>query len=554
MELLAGETVVDDVHRVETLLLDARAVPASDSDYQVTPDARIRPRHAASIEGRLPPSPPRAEDDAGTKTNKVPRELVVGAQRPSGFSSEPPTRHVDGVDDHIELPGGSVIDDYEIETKIGEGAMGVVYRARHLRLGRSVALKVIAPQMGADPQAIARFEREARALASIHHPNIVDVHAFGALPDGRSYFAMEALSGEPLDDRIARGRVGLGEALDVLDQVARALEAAHAQGVVHRDLKPSNIFLVRIPREQRWVVKLLDFGLVKTATPDEAERTASGAVIGTALYISPEQARGPDVDGRTDVYALGCIAYELVLGRHPFPTARTPTSAIAAHLVEPPPQPRLIWPGIPAALDLLLHAMIAKDPSYRPSLAQVRSVLASVQSPTTTAGRAARAATMPVARGSSRVWIWIALLVVLALVVGIAIGVGIGGKSSDPAPASAPPPQTGVTPPGDRQSAHRAVVTPIDDAGAPPVPKPVDADVGDRTCRDSPGYLQVFSVPSGRVLVDGSDTGRETPVSKPALRLAPGRHKVTLVIGDDRFSYPVVIKAGATSAINKEPY
>ena len=203
---------------------------------------------------------------------------------------------------------------------------------------------------------MARFEREARTLAQMHHPGIVDVSGFGTLADGRSYFTMEYLSGQPLDERLERGRVPLDEALDTIDQIARALEAAHSQGVVHRDLKPANIFLSHLANESRAIVKLLDFGLAKAAMDADrrVETTQSNIVIGTAMYISPEQARGPNVDGRSDIYSFGCIAYELVLGVVPFPDARTMTALIAAHLHEAPPLPRSIWPEIPAVLDLLL--------------------------------------------------------------------------------------------------------------------------------------------------------------------------------------------------------
>jgi len=437
-----AETVIDGgVHVAETVLLAARARARARAG-DTTPDAEAfpggeTPTKSAALGIRTPVHPIAERSDESQVTAERPHDPSLAPPPREGWSSsDPPTRMMRGTENHIELPSGSVVDDFEIEARLGEGAMGVVYGARHAKLGRRVALKVVSPTIGADPQALARFEREARALGSMHHPNIVDVFAFGALPDGRSYFAMEYLVGEALDARIARGRIPLGEALDVLDQIARGLESAHAQGVVHRDLKPSNIFLVQLPREQRSVVKLLDFGLAKSSVADAVERTASGAVLGTALYISPEQARGPDVDGRTDVYALGVIAYELVLGRHPFPEARTPTSAIAAHLIAPVPQPRSIWPGIPAALDLLMYAMLAKDPGYRPSLAQVRHVIASVRSQAL--GAEFTPHTASVNAGHQRVWV--ALLILLALFVGIVIGAGAirGASSSERIPPSRP--------------------------------------------------------------------------------------------------------------------
>ena len=452
----AGETVVSDLHSAETVLLDPRLARASTSQADTTPtgstldgatDDRAHafghPRHAWLETDSLTGAPSASErpsfaertDEAFVVepvTRWLPRKPSVAAPPPpaGGISSEPPTRCLRGVHPHIELPSGSTVDDYEIDAKLGAGAMGVVYRANHMKLGRRVAIKVIAPIMGQDPQALARFEREARALASLRHPNVVDVSAFGTLPDRRCYFVMEYLAGETLGERLARGCVSLAEALEVLDQIARALEAAHAQNIVHRDLKPSNTFLARIPSERRSIVKLLDFGLAKLAVADGVEKTASGAVIGTAMYLSPEQARGPNVDGRTDVYALGCIAYELVLGRHPFPDAHTPTAAIAAHLTEPAPQPRVIWPGIPVALDLLLASMLAKDPRHRPTLAEIRHVIASVRSPPYPAAvRATRLAIEPLARGTLSPRAWIGALVAFALLVGIMIGASVlGGR------------------------------------------------------------------------------------------------------------------------------
>ncbi len=397
--------------------------------------------------------------DVQTHLAHAPRVKAPSSSSPGSTSSDPPTRFLRGIAEHVDIPVGSLVDEHEIEAKLGEGAMGIVYRARHLTLGRQVALKVVAPTMGADPQAIGRFAREARALATLHHPNIVNVHSFGELPDGRSYYSMEYLEGVTLYERLQRGRVPLDEALAILDQMASALEVAHAAGIVHRDLKPENTFLARLEHGQSSIVKLLDFGLSKLAVADGVEKTASGAVIGTCLYISPEQARGPDVDGRTDVYALGVIGYELIVGQHPFPNARTATAALAAHLAETPPQPRTIWPEIPAELDALLPSLLSKNSNYRPTLPDVRDVITSVLSGTSQA----RATTAPAVRSARDTRAWLGSLVVLALIIGIVIGARVLGGTSNQGAARPDAVEIVATPRADTIDATEAI-----DAGAIP--------------------------------------------------------------------------------------
>lgn len=290
-----------------------------------------------------------------------------------------------------ELPPGTIVgESYEIGERLGAGSMGDVYAARHMGLGKHVAIKVIGQRLSGDAHAIERFLTEARTLAQIQHPAIVTVEHVGELPDGRAYFVMERLRGESLSALLSRGRLPLREALRILDQMARGLTAAHVSGIIHRDLKPDNTFLVRHTGGEKPAVKLLDFGLAKlAATPaspasiapcDETdEYSDSGLVFGTPLYMSPEQAQGSHLDRRSDIYALGCVAYELVLGQRPFPQAQTTPAICAAHLRETPPLPRSIWPSIPAPLDLVLFAMLAKDPARRPTLAQLRSVLANLR-------------------------------------------------------------------------------------------------------------------------------------------------------------------------------
>ncbi len=468
-----------------------------------------------SPDGVAVASRPTRGTDAFETTSVMPRGAAPIAEPSGGSSSDPPTKFLRGIEQHIELPPGSLVDDLEIEQKLGEGAMGVVYKARHLKLGRQVAVKVISPSMGADPQAIGRFEREARVLATLRHPNIVDVYSFGTLPDERSYYSMEFLDGVTLYECLQHGRVPIDEALAILDQMASALEAAHAAGIVHRDLKPENTFLVRMARRQRSIVKLLDFGLSKLAVADGVEKTASGAVIGTCLYISPEQARGPDVDGRTDIYALGVVAYELILGQHPFPHALTATAALAAHLAEPPPQPRKIWPKIPPALDLLMHAMLAKDPGYRPTLAQVRAVIADVQSPTTSGSREMRAVTEHVARGPLHARGWSAAFVALALLVGIAIGASaLGGTSRRGSEPLFQPAVSSGTLPIDSGEAPMAAEPP----SAPNIAAPDLADTN--TALTPTAEITKSRKPMLRVAAKKSAaavTGKETPLPDAGL-------------------------------------
>jgi serine/threonine-protein kinase len=277
-----------------------------------------------------------------------------------------------------ELAPGTKVGEYVIERKIGQGGMGAVYAAIHPLISKKAAIKVINAELGTDPEIVARFVQEARSVNQIGHPNIVDVFAFGQLPDGRSYFVMEFLQGESLRDVVSRPSIALGESLQILDEIAAALEAAHENGIVHRDLKPDNVFLAQA-RPGFVIVKLLDFGIAKLAVPDPTSsgsgimKTKTGMMIGTPTYLSPEQARGKNVDYRTDIYALGCITFEMVCGRLPF-IAQSAMDIVLKHISEPPPVPSSLRAGIPPALDALILQMLEKDPNQRPSLADLRSV------------------------------------------------------------------------------------------------------------------------------------------------------------------------------------
>jgi len=269
------------------------------------------------------------------------------------------------------LPLGLVLaGTWSIEGFLGAGGMGHVYDVRHVRTGRRYALKTMLPDARVSLDALKRFEREARAASALGHPGIVAVHDFDrhAFEHGSlDFLVMDRLEGETLEDRLRkRGSLEWAEASTIAREIASALAAAHDAGLLHRDVKPANVFLARDARGERAV--LLDFGLAKPIDDALASRiTATGAAVGTPLYMSPEQARGDALDVRTDVYGLAATLYEMVTGAPPF---LEPTVARAYHrlLSEPAlPASQLAPRPLPAELDVLLGAALAKDPDARPS-------------------------------------------------------------------------------------------------------------------------------------------------------------------------------------------
>ena len=235
---------------------------------------------------------------------------------------------------------GSRIGVYQVHSVLGVGGMGEVYRARDTKLGRDVAIKILPQHLAGDPDRMERFEREARVLASLNHPHIASIYGFedAATSDGLrvSGLVLELVEGETLADRLSRGALPIPDALAIARQIAAALDAAHQRGIIHRDLKPAN---VKVTPEG--VAKVLDFGLAKTMAPDLQDAgaghttmemgTRAGIVLGTAPYMSPEQARGQSVDKRTDIWAFGCTLYEMLSGRRAF-SGDTISDTIAAIL------------------------------------------------------------------------------------------------------------------------------------------------------------------------------------------------------------------------------
>ncbi len=265
------------------------------------------------------------------------------------------------------LIGKTIDGQFTVESVLGGGSFGTVYRARQVGLEREVALKIPTHEIAADPIMAKRFAREARAAARVHHPGVVAIYAVGELADGRPYLAMQLVEGEPLDKIIADGPIAPARALAIARLIASALTETHEAEVVHRDLKPSNI-MWRRDRNGDDRITLVDFGIAvcKPGNAD-ATRLTSGGLIGTPHYMSPEQAHGDQVDARADLYALGCLVFELVTGQPPFDGSGF--EVLLAHLGRPAPAPSDLNPEVPEALDRLCAALLAKKPDDRPASA-----------------------------------------------------------------------------------------------------------------------------------------------------------------------------------------
>ena len=261
-------------------------------------------------------------------------------------------------------PGQVLAQRYRVQRLLGKGGMGAVYLADDEVLGELVALKVISSAFASDEQAmIARFRREAASARKVSSPAVIRIHDLGEARPGLLYLSMEYFKGRTLAELIAqRGIVPIKDIQDILQQVCNGLEAAHQAGVIHRDLKPSNVLV-----GERGAVKIIDFGLATTGFGDGL--TATGAILGTPHYMAPEQVRGKPCDARTDIYALGALAYHLVTGRPPF----SGDNAIAigfAHLSETPEPPRQLRKDCPANLEAAILAALAKSPDDRPASAK----------------------------------------------------------------------------------------------------------------------------------------------------------------------------------------
>ena len=271
----------------------------------------------------------------------------------------------------MPLEPGTTLGPYHVTAQIGVGGMGEVYRARDTKLDRDVAIKVLPASLAGDPERIARFQREAKTLAALNHPNIAQIHGLEE-SEGVKALVMELVEGPTLEDRIAQGAIPVDEALPIAKQIAEALEAAHEQGIIHRDLKPANVKL-----RPDGVVKVLDFGLAKALEPTGAmspglsqsptittpAMTQAGMILGTAAYMSPEQAKGKTVDKRSDVWAFGAVLYEMLSGQRAF--GGDDISETLADVMRVEPAWETLPEGLSPSLTTFLKRCLQKDPRQR---------------------------------------------------------------------------------------------------------------------------------------------------------------------------------------------
>jgi serine/threonine-protein kinase len=426
------------------------------------------------------------------------------------------------------LPAGRHVGEYVIEAMIGEGGFGTVYRARHPLIGKLAAVKVLAPQFSSDPEMVSRFVDEARAVNQIRHRNIIDIFSFGQLDDDRSYYVMELLDGQALDEAIAaEGAMPLGDAIPILRGVARALDAAHGSGVAHRDLKPENVFLAR-DSDGNVFPKLLDFGIAKLLgdrASEQMHKTRTGAPMGTPYYMSPEQCRGQGVDHRTDFYAFGCMAYKTLTGEVPF-DGDAHMDVLMKQIGEEPIAPSERNPALPPAVDDVIAWLMRKDPAERPPnlITAVRALeeaatAAGIAFVTDSAHRTPSAHTPVPARPSKpitqapaprRSRLGIGIAVVVAAAGGAVIATMLLGGGGHAKVAAPPPPSTigvpFVVPPAIAKPAPAAATATITIAG-PPEGTDVYGPAG--PLGTAPGTIQLVRGPDDVQLVFQAD-GYET--------------------------------------------
>jgi len=313
-------------------------------------------------------SGPAPRPAAAARPAPAPAPAPAARPAPAAAASSPPGA-IRGPQQPLEnLIGRTLNHRYLVEDKIGEGGFGAVFRGKQIATGREVALKILHPHNVNDETIVARFRREAEACSKLRDPHTVTTYDFDETPDGILYLAMELLRGKALHHlQKSDGPLGSARVLRILDQVAASLSEAHANGIVHRDMKPENVFIESRGGEDH--VKVLDFGIAKVMSDDRQvpALTAVGQTLGTLEFMSPEQLRGQKLDGRSDIYALGMMAYEMLTGKLPFQSAKTPIDIINFHMKTEAPPPSKLGEhiAIPAAVDAIIVKMVQKDREHR---------------------------------------------------------------------------------------------------------------------------------------------------------------------------------------------
>jgi hypothetical protein len=351
----------------------ARAATSASSD--VSGSRHAPPPSAVPTQVPVTPSVP-GSGPAPAAQNSSPNVMTMNRSGPSPrpapaarAAAAAPPAPIRGPAQPLEnLIGRTLNHRYIVEDKIGEGGFGAVFRGKQIATGREVALKILHPHNVHDETIVARFRREAEACSKLRDPHTVTTYDFDETPDGILYLAMELLRGRALHHlQKAEGPLGATRVLRILDQVAASLTEAHANGIVHRDMKPENVFIESRAGEDH--VKVLDFGIAKVMSDDRQvpALTAVGQTLGTLEFMSPEQLRGQKLDGRSDIYALGMMAYEMLTGKLPFQSAKTPIDIINFHMKTEAPLPSKLADNIaiPAAVDAIIVKMVQKDREHR---------------------------------------------------------------------------------------------------------------------------------------------------------------------------------------------
>jgi serine/threonine-protein kinase len=409
---------------------------------------------------------------------------------------------------------------YRIEGLIRHGGMASVYRARHLVLQRAAALKVLTPALAHDQRFRARFLGESRTAASLDHPHIVPIYDAGEA-DGALFIAMRLIEGSDLATLLGREvRLEPPRVVEILGQVAGALDAAHGRGLVHRDVKPSNILISGAPGSEH--AYLTDFGITKELAA--AGMTGTSEFVGTLAYMCPEQIEGMTLDGRADVYALGCVLHECLTGATPF-GSDTLVGVMHAHLTKPPPRPTAVVPSLADGLDAVVATAMAKRPDdrYPTCTAMVDAARAALAAPRRAAvppvfvastAAAALPAAPPAARrpvpgggGGGGGWMrrWPALLTVAAALL-LVTAVAAGSLRGTPTPAPTQSPQTGLLPGG--------VLSPVPLSGGTPTPPPPAGSATPRSATaNHPVVVTVNASPSARPTAAAATAGPPTPTA-----------------------------------------